>query len=85
MPTEGTANRPGPSLLERISELRALATERGRTSIQTGVSDAEPNAKVLDLYRAANVDRVLLRLPAAGPEEVLPVLKAHAELLKHYT
>jgi probable F420-dependent oxidoreductase len=85
MPTEGTASRPGPSLLERVAELRALAVERGRDSIQTGVSDAEPNPNTLDKYREANIDRVLLRVPAAGSDEVLPVLKQHAELLKRYT
>jgi probable F420-dependent oxidoreductase len=84
MPTEGTAARPGPSLLERIAELRTLAAERGRPLIQTGVSDAEPDVAKLDAYQEAKIDRVLLRVPAAEADEVVPVLRRHAEIVKRY-
>jgi probable F420-dependent oxidoreductase len=84
MPTAGTAGRPGPSFLERVAELRALAAEKGRTELHVGVSDADPDPKVLESYREAAIERVLLRVPAAGTEEVMPVLRMHAELLKEF-
>lgn len=84
MPTAGTASRPGPSLLERVAELRALAAAKGRTDFHVGVSDAEPDVAVMESYRDAAIDRVLLRVPAAGQDEVVPVLRQHAELLKRF-
>jgi len=84
MPTAGTAARPGPNLLERVAELRAMAAEKGRAQIHVGVSDAEPDPATLQSYQKAGIERVLLRVPAAGSDEVMPVLRKHSALLKQF-
>jgi probable F420-dependent oxidoreductase len=82
MPTAGTANRPGPALLERVTELRDLAKAKGRDPIPVGVSDPDPDPAVLEGYEKAGISRAVLRVPAAGSEDVLPVLKQFSALLK---
>ena len=65
-------------------ELRRLAVEKGRNpgSISVSIFWAPADRAVLDGYEKLGVERVILALPTAGREEVLPILDAHARLIQ---
>ena len=73
----------GPSLPEKIAELRRRAEEAGRdrTSISVSVFGARPDREALDRLEEAGVGRAVLMLPAAERDVVLPLLDRYAELV----
>jgi probable F420-dependent oxidoreductase len=71
-------------LRENIPKLRGLAEEAGRdpASIQVTVAvDAPPEPSRLERYAALGVGRVVLWLPSAPADVVLPILDRYAALL----
>ncbi|MGH7821641.1 MAG: LLM class F420-dependent oxidoreductase [Candidatus Binatia bacterium] len=76
------AGRGAGALPEMARELRLLAADSGRdpASISISVFGARPDAKTIAEYEAAGVERVILPLPSAGADTVLPLLDGHAKL-----
>jgi hypothetical protein len=64
--------------------LRAQAARAGRDpkTISVSVFGGKTDAPLLDRYRAAGIDRVVLPLPSDGREQVLPLLDQYAGLLR---
>jgi probable F420-dependent oxidoreductase len=79
MPIPG---RAGPPLEERIAELARLAAAAGRPPIPVTIFWAPPEARAVEQYAAVGVTRCLFGLPAAGADEVLPLLARYAALAK---
>ncbi|HVR30040.1 MAG TPA: LLM class F420-dependent oxidoreductase [Thermoanaerobaculia bacterium] len=71
------------SVLEGIADLERRAEEKGRpmSTISVSVFGARPDRQTLDAYQAAGVERVLLRLPSAGRDNLLPLLDRYTELV----
>jgi len=67
-----------------MAELRAKAEAAGRDpkSISVSVFGAPPDEATIAGYRELGVDRVCLSLPAAGRDQVLPLVDRYAELLR---
>jgi probable F420-dependent oxidoreductase len=76
--------RPGPAIETRIGELQELAKQAGRDPIPVTVFGPAPTPEVIENYEAAGVSRIILSLPAAPADEVLPRLAKYAELAKQY-
>src|SRR5712692_4478135 len=79
MPIPG---RTGPPIEERIAELERRAAEAGRPPIPATIFWATPEPKAIERYAALGVVRCLFGLPAAGADEVLPLLARYAALAK---
>jgi probable F420-dependent oxidoreductase len=60
----------------RIAELR----ERAGRRVPVTYYGADPTDEFVEQLAAADVDRVLLQLPDAGADEVLPLMERYAEL-----
>jgi probable F420-dependent oxidoreductase len=60
----------------RIEELR----ERAGRRVPVTYYGADPTDEFVEAMAAADVDRVLLQLPDAGADEVLPLVERYAEL-----
>lgn len=77
MPTSGRYD-----FAAQITEIRRLAEEAGRdpASIQFGQFGTPGKPEVVQSLIDAGVDRIVLGLPPAGADKVLPVLDRHAEL-----
>ncbi len=75
--------KASPDIASGIADLRARAAASGRDprSINVTVFGAKGDAAVLDAYRAAGADRVVIGLPAAGRETILPLLDGYAPLI----
>jgi probable F420-dependent oxidoreductase len=75
--------KASPDIPAGIADLRARAEASGRDArtINVTVFGAKGDAAVLDSYRAAGVNRVVLGLPAASREIVLPLLDQYARLV----
>jgi probable F420-dependent oxidoreductase len=75
--------RGGPAVIEeRLNELQRLAAERGRAAVPISVFGARPEH--LERYAELGVERCVLSLPSAGPDEVLAELDRLAELLPRW-
>ena len=76
--------KANPDILGGIADLRARAIEAGRSpdSVSITVFGAPAERELLDRYEAAGVQRVVLGLPAADRDTVLPLLESHAKLLR---
>lgn len=74
-------NRTGPEVDAVLETLRAEAERKGRDpeSIRLIVA-GRPEPEFLDLQRSRGCERVLLPLPSAGRDAVLPVLDQYAAL-----
>jgi len=72
------------SVLDGIRDLERVAKEKGRpmSTLSVSVFGARPHRETLDAYAAAGVERVLLRLPSAGRDQILPLLDTYAELVE---
>ena len=72
------------AILAQLADLRAQAAGAGRDpkTISVTVFGGKTDAPVLDRYRAAGIDRVVLPLPSEGRERVLPLLDQYAKLLR---
>ena len=73
----------GPSLAEKIAELRRRAKEAGRDPMSISISTfgAPGDSDGLDKLEQAGVERAIFWLPPADRETVLPVLDRYAELM----
>lgn len=71
-------------LPEKIATLRRRAEEMGRDpeSISVSIFGARAKAESIDEYESMGVNRVLLPLPPAGRETVLPLLDEYAKLIR---
>ncbi len=74
----------GPSLSEKIAELRRRAEEAGRDpkSISVSIFGARPDREALDKLAEAGVDRAVFMLPSAEREALLPLLDRYTELAR---
>jgi alkanesulfonate monooxygenase SsuD/methylene tetrahydromethanopterin reductase-like flavin-dependent oxidoreductase (luciferase family) len=72
------------AILKQTEDLRTLAAQAGRNpkSISISVFGGKTDASILDRYRGAGIDRVVLPLPSEGREKILPLLDQHAALLR---
>lgn len=63
--------------------IRRLAEEAGRDpeGIEVSIIFARPKPEILDHYSSLGVRRVILSLPAAPADEVLPLLDTYASLM----
>jgi probable F420-dependent oxidoreductase len=69
---------------DRIAELQRLAAEAGRGPIPVSIFGAPAKPEVLEQYARAGVERAIFNLPPAPAKEVLPLLKAQADLAKRF-
>ncbi len=81
MPIHGRRN-----VFERLPDLRAACEAAGRdpASVELGVFGVPPQEDVVESYAEAGMRRVVLGLPSAPADHVLPVLDRHAELVKRF-
>jgi alkanesulfonate monooxygenase SsuD/methylene tetrahydromethanopterin reductase-like flavin-dependent oxidoreductase (luciferase family) len=81
MPIGG--RREGPSLAEKITQLRRRLEAAGRDphSVEISSFDARPERETINRLAAAGVDRVILRLPTEGRAVVEPLLDQYARLI----
>ena len=72
------------NLPERLATLheRAKAAGRDPKSISITIFGANPEAKTLEAFEAAGVERAILMLPPADRETVLPLLDKYSAFLK---
>jgi probable F420-dependent oxidoreductase len=72
----------GEDMVSLLPQFRQMAAEAGREPDDLPVSIFLPPAEadVLGRMRDAEVERVVLSLPSAGEDEVLPLLDSYAEL-----
>jgi probable F420-dependent oxidoreductase len=70
-------------LTEKISELRRRAADAGRDpqTISVTIFGAKPERESLDQFEAAGVERVILMLPPADRDTVMPLVDNYAGLL----
>lgn len=68
-------------VLDKLDGLRAAcdAVDRDPATVELGVFGVPPKPKVLEGYADVGVRRVVLGLPPAPADVVLPILDAHAE------
>lgn len=69
--------------LAKLPLLHEMCAEAGRdpADIEIGIYGCPIDARVVDAYRAAGVDRVVFWLPAAEPERVLATVERGAALI----
>jgi probable F420-dependent oxidoreductase len=81
MPIGG--RREGPTLAEKITQLRRRLEAAGRDpdALEVSSFDARPEPETIERLAHAGVDRVILHLPPAGRGEVLPLLDRLARLI----
>lgn len=71
-----------PDCPRRIGEFRKMCDEAGRPNLNVTVLVLDP-AEV-GTYADAGADRVILGIPSAGKDKVLPVLDQFAEIASNY-
>ena len=77
------ARRPDyDSVVDTFPAFRQMMAEAGRDadSVPITVYGIEPDLDVLKRYRDAGTDRVILALPSADAEEILPALDRYGEM-----
>lgn len=81
MPISGRPAQ-GPSLPEKIADLRRRAEEAGRdpASISVTIFGARPDRDAAARMEEAGVDRLLFALPAVEREPAIRLLDRYAEL-----
>ncbi|MFI0450606.1 LLM class F420-dependent oxidoreductase [Actinomadura sp. 6N118] len=68
----------GAGIREALPALRAACEKAGRETVPVIPFGTLPTAEKLDYYASLGVQEVVLRVPAAGRDEVLPVLDEYA-------
>ncbi|MBO2446808.1 LLM class F420-dependent oxidoreductase [Actinomadura barringtoniae] len=68
----------GAGIKDALPKLREACEAQGRETARIVPFGTLPTAKKLDYYASLGVDEVVLRLPSAGRDEVLPVLDEYA-------
>ena len=81
LPRPGRSDRP---FEERVADVNRRAAEAGRGPIPMTIFGAPPDPKAIESFEALGAKRCLLRVPSAGPDEVLPRLARLAELVKSF-
>jgi probable F420-dependent oxidoreductase len=79
------ASRPHyPDVSEFLPQFRQMAGDAGRDpeTVPVTVFGADEDADRLDRWRDRGVARVVVSLPSAGRDEILPVLDRWAELIR---
>ena len=73
-----------PSLVSQIAELRRRAEAAGRDPASLSVSNfwGRPDRDAIERIERAGVDRVVISLPSAGRETVLPLLDEYAAIMR---
>ena len=77
-------NRGEGTLADRVTEVNRRAAEVGRGPIPTSIFGAAPDPKEIESYAAVGATRSIFRLPSAGPDEVLPLVKQYADLARSF-
>jgi probable F420-dependent oxidoreductase len=72
----------GGVLRDRIAEFWSRCEAAGRARLPVTVYGAPIDPKTIDEYRTAGVTRVVLRIPAASADVVLPELDRAAEVMR---
>lgn len=82
MPISGRYDLAG-----KVDEVRHAAVEAGRNpdEIEFGQFGTPPKPEVLEGLEAAGVSRVVLGLPPAPADTVLPILDSHAQLIARFS
>jgi alkanesulfonate monooxygenase SsuD/methylene tetrahydromethanopterin reductase-like flavin-dependent oxidoreductase (luciferase family) len=70
-------------IAERLSQFRKMAQKAGRDpeALEVSIFAAEPKKSALARHRAAGISRVVLMLPPAPRDEILPILDTYAEVM----
>ncbi|GAA2574894.1 TIGR03619 family F420-dependent LLM class oxidoreductase [Actinomadura fulvescens] len=68
----------GAGIREALPALRAACEKAGRETVPVIPFGTLPTSEKLDYYASLGVEEVVLRVPAAGRDEVLPVLDGYA-------
>lgn len=79
------ASRPQyPDVTEFLPQFRQMATEAGRAfeTVPVTVFGAGEDPDRLQRYRDRGVTRVVVSLPSAGPDEILPMLDRWSRLIR---
>jgi probable F420-dependent oxidoreductase len=71
-------------IAERLPEFREMAQQAGRdpATLEVSVFGAAPDEDAMARYRDAGISRVVLFLPPAKREEILPTLDSHARIIQ---
>jgi hypothetical protein len=69
-------------VLSAITELRRAAEDAGRdpASIEVGVFGVPDDHATIEAYRAAGVERCLLKVPSATADVVFPIIDRYRSL-----
>jgi probable F420-dependent oxidoreductase len=70
----------------QVTELRQMCEDAGRdpATLEFGQFGTPPKAEIIDGLLEAGCSRVVLGLPPAAADTVLPILDSHAELVASY-
>ena len=70
----------------QVTQIRQMAEDAGRdpASIEFGQFGTPPKPEIIDSLIEAGLTRIVLGLPPAGADKVLPILDTHAELAASY-
>jgi probable F420-dependent oxidoreductase len=77
----------GPWLKDKLAQLRRRWTDAGRTGgpviwpMENRVLDSDQLRAQLDLFRELAADQVVLDIPTAGREEILPLLDRYSQVI----
>ncbi len=76
--------RPGQNPVEKIGMLRARLEKAGRDpkTVPVSIFGAKPDKATIDSLAAAGVERAIFIIPSAASDKVLPLLDAHAQLIR---
>jgi len=74
-------------IADQVKTIRQMAEDAGRdpASISFGQFGTPPKAEIVDSLVEAGLTRIVLGLPPAPAEKVLPILAAHAEFAAQYS
>ena len=73
----------GAGVAKALPDLQRAVAEAGRdpASVRVVPFGAIPDRNKLDYYASLGIDEVVLRIPSAPADEVMPVLDAYAEFM----
>jgi probable F420-dependent oxidoreductase len=77
-------NRGEGTLEERIAAVNLQAEAAGRGRIPISIFGAPPDPRQIETYQRLGAQRSIFRLPPAGANEVIPLLRQWAELAKSF-
>jgi probable F420-dependent oxidoreductase len=77
-------DRGDRSLADRVAEFWQLTEAAGRGRLPVTVYGSRADPHLVEEYAAVGITRCVFRLPAAGPDAVLPALKHAAEVAQAF-